>query len=357
MPLHLHAPPTPPHPAGRYSLADLSPGNFGMVMATGIVAIAMLWLGWPRLAQVLGVIAALMYAALALLSVLRLILYPARVLADVGEHLRGPAHFSLVAASAVLGSQCLLLWQRPDAALALWGVAAVLWLLLMYGIVATLSIKALKPPLDHGIDGTWLLAVVATQSVAVLAVMLAPQMGARHAAALHLLGLSLWLAGGMLYIWIMGLIFYRYLFFPLAPEDLTPPYWINMGAMAISTLAGSLLIHNAAQDTLLAALLPFTKGFTLFFWASGSWWIPLLIVLSVWRYAVMRVAPRYDPMAWSAVFPLGMYAVCTLDLIRALDLPLLNWLPPLFGAAALVAWALTFAGLLHRIGHWLRVRR
>jgi hypothetical protein len=34
---------------------------------------------------------------------------------------------------------------------------------------------------------------------------------------------------------------YRYTFFKFSPGDLTPPYWINMGAMAISALAGSLL--------------------------------------------------------------------------------------------------------------------
>ena len=42
----------------------------------------------------------------------------------------------------------------------------------------------------------------------------------------------------MLYIWLIALIFYRIMFLPLTPADLTPPYWINMGAMAISTLGG-----------------------------------------------------------------------------------------------------------------------
>ena len=64
-------------------------------------------------------------------------------------------------------------------------------------------------------------------------------------------GLAFWLGGGMLYIWIISLIFYRYTFFPFSPSDLTPPYWINMGAMAISTLAGTLLVANAAASPLL----------------------------------------------------------------------------------------------------------
>lgn len=36
-----------------------------------------------------------------------------------------------------------------------------------------------------------------------------------------------WLGGGMLTIWIMSLIFYRYTFFSLEPSDPTPPYGIS----------------------------------------------------------------------------------------------------------------------------------
>ena len=51
----------------------------------------------------------------------------------------------------------------------------------------------------------------------------------------------------MLYIWMIALIFYRFTFLPLTPGDLTPPYWINMGAMAISTLAGAALVAKAGR--------------------------------------------------------------------------------------------------------------
>jgi voltage-gated anion channel len=49
----------------------------------------------------------------------------------------------------------------------------------------------------------------------------------------------MWLWGGMLYIWMISLIFYRDTFFRFSADDLTPPYWINMGAVAISALAGA----------------------------------------------------------------------------------------------------------------------
>lgn len=350
--------PAPSPPArSALSLADLSPSNFGMVMATGIVSIAMHQLGHPRLALALLAVNAVLYGALWLLSALRLLRHPARVRADLLDHARAPGFFTWVAATGVLGSQCVLLAGAWRVGWWLWGLTAALWLLLVYGILTLLTVRAAKPALERGINGVWLLTVVATQSIAVLGVLLAPQLAGGPQRALYFVALALWLSGGMLYIWIMGLIFYRTTFLALAPEALTPPYWINMGAMAISTLAGAQLVQAAPQLPWLRSLQPFIEGFTLFYWASGSWWIPMLLLLGVWRYVIRRVPLRYDPMYWGAVFPLGMYAVCTLALARALDLDFLAWLPPLFGAAALLAWVLAFGGLLHRIGRWLRQRR
>jgi tellurite resistance protein TehA-like permease len=160
--------------------------------------------------------------------------------------------------------------------------------------------------------------------------------------------LVMWLGGGMLYIWIIALIFYRYTFFPLDPGQLAPPYWINMGAMAISALAGTILVSRAAESPLLVELLPFLKGLTLLFWATATWWIPLLLVLGVWRHIVRKVPLTYDVVYWSAVFPLGMYTVCTHRMVETINIPFLEIVPRYFVFIALAAWALTFLGLLWR---------
>lgn len=326
-------------------LADLSPAYFAMVMATGIVSLAAQLEGMPVLANALFALNVVFYAALWILTVLRMLRHPRRAFGDLVDHLRGPGFFTTVAGTSVLGSQFVLLAGDYRTAGALWIVAIALWIGLTYTIFAAFTIKERKPTLDQGISGAWLLAVVATQSIAVLSALLAAHIAQPVRLELNFFALSMWLWSGMLYIWMMSLIFYRYTFFPFSPGDLSPPYWINMGAMAISTLAGSLLIINAPDAPFLLSLMPFIKGFTVFYWATGTWWIPMLLILGAWRYVYRRFPLRYNPLYWGAIFPLGMYAAGTEEMIRAMGFDFLGFLPPAFLYIALVAWAAAFLGL------------
>ena len=329
----------------RPAIARLSPAYFGMVMATGIVSLAAHQLAHAAIAQALFLLNIVLYIVLWLLNGVRFARCRAEFLADAVDHLRGPGYFTWVAATAVLAAQFAVLGADYRTAWTLWTIALVLWLVCTYGIFAALTLKEDKPPLERGINGAWLLAVVAAQSIAVLSALLAMNEPMPYKRPLNFLALSMWLWGGMLYVWMMSLIFYRYTFFRLAPGDLTPPYWINMGAMAISTLAGSLLVANASSAPLLESLLPFLRGFTIFYWATGTWWIPMLLVLGIWRYVVRRHPLRYDPVYWAAVFPLGMYAAATHEMALALDLRFLDFVPRAFFFAAFAAWLAAIAGL------------
>lgn len=328
-------------------LSGLSPAYFGMVMATGIVSLAAYLLGMPVIAGVLFLLNGVVYVGLWLLTLLRIVRYPRRIFDDLVDHLRGPGFFTVVAGTCVLGSQFLILAEAHRVAMALWITAVVLWIGLNYAVFLGLTVKEQKPSLQQGINGAWLLAVVATQAIAALGALLAGDVAQPYRQEMHFVVVSLWLWGGMLYIWMMSLIFYRYTFFSFSPTELTPPYWINMGAMAISALAGSLLILNSQDSLLLLSLQPFIKGMVVFYWATGTWWIPMLLLLGIWRYGYRRFPLRYDPLYWGAVFPLGMYAVATHQMIEALDLPFLRIVPQVFVYAALAAWALAFVGLTH----------
>ncbi len=344
-------------PMLKAAVAGLSPGYFAMVMATGIVSLSLHILGVPVLASVLFVLNIGVFAILWFLAVLRIVWHPHLAIADLVSHQRGPGYFTVVAASCVLGSQLLLIGKDFALGFSLWVIGILLWLLLTYTILTAFTIKEEKPQLQDGITGAWLLAVVATQSVAVLSTLISLHWQQPYRLIINFFALSMWLWGGMLYIWMISLIFYRYTFFRLQPGDLTPPYWINMGAMAISTLAGSHLIMNAPDAPFLLSLLPFLKGFTVFYWATGTWWIPMLGILAVWRHIYKRYPLEYDPLYWGAVFPLGMYAACTFRMAQAMHLDFLAGVPRFFVLIALVAWSATFLGLIRSLWRGVRSMR
>lgn len=344
----------PTFPNVPSQLVELSPAYFGMVMATGIVSLAAYQFDMQLIAKALMLLNIVVYATLLFLNVVRMIRYPRRFFGDMIDHLRGPGFFTVVAATGILGAQFVLLTANYQVGTVLWVVALFLWIGLTYTIFTGFTVKESKPSLDKGISGAWLLAVVATQSIAVLSALLAAHANQPVKLEMNFLALSMWLWGGMLYIWMMSLIFYRYTFFPLSPGDLSPPYWINMGAMAISTLAGSLLIINVSDAPYLDSLLPFIKGFTVFYWATGTWWIPMLVILALWRHVYKRFPLRYDPLYWGAVFPLGMYSVSTYRMSEAMEFHFLWFLPQIFLYIALAAWMTTFVGfvlnLIRRVG-------
>jgi tellurite resistance protein TehA-like permease len=335
------------------TIAGLFPGSFALVMATGIVSIACQLMGFAGVARALLALNLAAYAVLMVATLARAALHPRRLLADVADHGRGPGFFTLVAGTNVLGTQCLRVAGWHQAATALWGAGLVLWALVMYAFFTAVIVRAEKPTLAQGINGAWLIASVATQSVAVLALALETPFG-WPAAAVDFVALVFFLVGCMLYLAIIPLIFYRFTFLPFETATLTPPYWISMGALAIATLAGSSLLLAAERSPLVVEIAPFLEGFTLLFWAAGTWWIPLLVLLGAWRHLWRRHPLVYDAQYWGMVFPLGMYSAATWRLAEALPLAALTAVARAALAAALVAWTATALGLVRSIVRWVR---
>ena len=342
---------------------ELDPGRYAAVMATGIVSIDASQHGMSALASALFVINAAAWIWLTSLSVLRAVRFRDALLADFYNPEVGAGFLTFVAGTCVLATQCVIVIDAHLAAFVLGGIGAVAWVVLTYAFFAAMVTRRIKHGLAHSINGSWLVVVVATQSVAIVAIVLSAgfvDIRIDDQVVLLFLGLCLYLLGGALYLLIITLVVYRMVFLPMRARDFKPPYWINMGALAITTLAGSLFVLYVPDPGTLAGLLPFVKGFTLFFWATASWWIPLLVLLEAWRHLRRHVPFRYAEDDWDIVFPIAMYTVGTYELAHALQLNFLLAIPAWGVYVSLLVWSIVaLAWIVHllRSGDVKRIAR
>jgi tellurite resistance protein TehA-like permease len=335
-----------PTSPGRVAAAvrDLYPGYFAFVMATGIISVGTFllgpsWLSWALLAAGLAGLVVLGAALVA-----RLIYFRASVAADIRAPDRVFGFFTITAGLDVLGARFALAGHPLGTAI-LAAVAGAIWLVLTYGVPASLLLTRAHDSVLGGVNGSWLLWIVATQSLSVSAAVAVPAWPAQSA-FLAPVADGLWCVGLLLYLMVVALILLRWLTVPVTPATLGPPYWILMGATAISVLAGAHVLDLPADTPVVKATAGFVEGFTFALWAFGTWWIPLLIILGLWRHIRRHWPLTYEPALWSVVFPLGMYSVATLTFGKTAHLAFMEPLARFMLWVAVAAWTAVAAGFL-----------
>lgn len=333
-------------PAGRAARAvrELHPAYFAYVMATGIVSTAAFSLGpsWLSLALLGAACAGL--AVLGAALAVRLLYFRPSVAADIQAADRVFGFFTITAGLDVLGARFMLA-GHPLATAVLAAVAAAVWLLLTYGVPASLLLTRAHDSVLSGVNGSWLLWVVSTESLALTAAVLVSAWPAQ-ARLLASFATGLWSLGLVLYLLLVSLILLRWLTVPMTPQALGPPYWILMGATAITVLAGAKILVLPGTLPAVRATAGFVEGFSYALWAFGTWWIPLLVILGFWRHVRQRWPLTYEPPLWSVVFPLGMYSVATLTFGQAAGISFMAPLARFMIWVAVAAWILVAAAFL-----------
>ena len=333
------------------AIGNLNPAYFALVMATGIISVAAHQLGLGLLADVLLALNLVFYPLLWLLTIARLVWFPRRFFADLGDHARGAGNFTAAAATCVLGSRA-----GRSAGSGRRGHGAVGP---GHRALAGGDVRLLHRSQRAGSE-----AAAGDGALPALAVVRGRRPVGRHPRRSvgpgppwrsghdSVLCISRVAGSGRLYSWLITLIFFRCTFVLLTPAEVTPPYVVNMGAMAISTLAGCELVE-AAGSPLLRDLAPFLRGVTILYWAAATFWLPLLLALVGWKYGYAHAPLRYESSDWGAVFPLGTYTACTTRLVEVFGLPFLLAVPPVFLVVALVGWTVGLLGLIGNLFHFV----
>lgn len=329
----------------RDGVRGLAPGYFALVMASGILSVGLQLQGFPVLSAVLLAVCAGGWAVLCLLTVWRFAAFRRELLVEFLDPRRAFGFFTFVAGTNVLAARLATTgWHGATAVLL--GLAGAVWLVLGYVVPWTAVLSRRTRPVVSTANGTWFIWVVASQSVAVAAAALDPVVAdgtARH--ALSVVAVVCWSVGLFLYASAGVLVTLRMMLYPLRPVDLTPPYWVAMGACAITVLAASRIVEMS-DTPMVAVVRGLVAGLGVVFWAFATWLIPALVAAGWWRHRVHRVPLRYESSLWSVVFPLGMYAVASIYLGRADGLPIVGLVGAAWLWVALGAWAVVFTAML-----------
>lgn len=328
------------------AIESLHPGNFAMVMATGIISIGLSYLGFALLSNFFALVAFSAWVILLFLCGLRLYNFSKAIITDLSSPRMVFAYFTLVAATDIVG---VLGHDRGYATFAItcWFIAFIAWCLLLYLAFSVLTFLSHENNVNI-MHGGWLITIVGTQSLVLLGIKIAPNFGAYS----HYMLLEvhmLWGLGLCLYGIFVTLFCYRIFFLSLKPEHLSPLLWVVMGAAAISANAGTSLLQIEHQAAFLASQKPFIEGITLMIWSWATWWIPLLFLFGVWKHGINRLPFIYEPSIWSMVFPLGMYSVASTRIGQVAEFPPMIWIAQIMIILALVAWSFSFKGMVSKL--------
>lgn len=339
------------------AVRGMPPGYFALVMATGIISVGMHLIGVRTLSVVLMVVSATAYLVLILLTGWRFVAYRVAFLEDLHDPHRGFQFFTFVAGTNVLAAR-LAIEGWFAAAATLLGVSGLTWLLLGYAVPWLAVLGRTARPVLGAANGTWFIWVVASQSVAVVAAALEPVSGDARA-LLAVLAILSWSVGIFLYGAVGVFVALRLVLYEIRPEDIDAPYWVAMGACAITVLAGARIVEMA-DAPMVSATRGLVGGVSVMFWAFATWLIPVLIAVGFWRHVKRRLPLRYGATLWSIAFPVGMYAVAGIYLGQADRLPLVGQIGTASLWVALAVWVTVFTAMVRqplRDGGYLRGAR
>ena len=229
------------HQRMTHAVEGFTPGYFALVMATGIISVGLALTGHDRLSAALAVLGVVAFALLVCLTLWRLAAYRHAVREDFMDPRRAFGFYTTIAATNVIGVR-LAMDGRPQVTAGLLVVAGVLWLVLGYVIPWTAVLGPHARPIIATANGSWFIWVVASQSVAISAATL-ERVYDDARGLLAIVAVFSWSVGVFLYAAAGVFVAARMMLYEFRPTDLTPPYWVAMGAAAITVLAGARIVE------------------------------------------------------------------------------------------------------------------
>jgi C4-dicarboxylate transporter/malic acid transport protein len=218
-----------------------------------------------------------------------------------------------------------------------------LWLAGTAGIglfsLTILSIYFHKPDMKWQIANLgWLIPPVSALIVPVLGGSLAIEYAGTTLGAVNLIGSLVFLGiGTVLFLFVMGAVFSRYLFHDLLPAHLAPTIWIGIAPTAILTIISikiikpvTMFLGAPAEAAQVLAVL--AKMVAIGLWGFAFFWLIFAIIIT-WQHH-RRVSLPFAMSWWAFTFPLGAFVVSTGVLFQTTQVVFFQWV----GLAAMLGF-------------------
>jgi len=290
-------------------------------MATIMMALSASSYGYNAVSPYLFMTGMGVFFTVALFLGIKAVFYYKDLLHELLDPERLQYSFSLVGIVSLTGICVSKLFGWHTVTYIFWYVALVLWASITLSTFTILFLyrKSEDRRIEDVLHGGWFFVTTGTQLTALLSIEVAGQ-ATGHTLLIQCFSFALWSVGTFLYLIFMTLMIWRLVFYPVTRDTELSPYWMNTGAAAVTTVVCAAL-HQQVQMTggPFAELLPFLKGFSLFFWSIGLWWLPFLIILAVRKQVQGSWAMPFSVGYWEIVLSLCLYAAGTKQLTGLFD--------------------------------------
>lgn len=340
------------------------PGWFAVTMGTGVLALVLGNLPGPLVAlsplgEVVWALDLVLFLAFSLLFIGRLVAFPE----TIGPMLAHPVQ-SMFLGAIPMGLATLInglvLYGGPRWGGSAYALAHGLWwldMLLALGsalLVPYLMFTHQRHALES-LTAVWLLPIVAPEVAAASAGVLAPHLAPELARPLLVSGYLLWGLSLTLAFSLITLVLLRLALHKLPDTAFAATSWLPLGPLATGCLGLMTLGHAApvafAGTPLegLGSLAPAAGLMGAFvLWGAGFWWLVIALLFTL-HYRRQRMA--FNLGWWGFTFPLGVFALASLELQRQTDMVAFGGFGLLLAAGLALVWGLvmrrTLAGLWH----------
>ncbi len=341
-----------------------TPNWFAMTMGTGVLALVIAHLPWALpgkmfLAEVLWLFGVALFALFALLFLTRVLLHRdtlwPMLLHPVQSMFLGAIPMGLAVLISGLVQFGPARWGDGVYALAhaLWWLDAAMALgsaLLVPYLMFTRQSHALEK-----MTAVWLLPIVAPEVAAGAAGARAPHLDPAAARLVLVVGFILWGMSLALAFSLITLVLLRLALHKLPDTDFAATSWLPLGPLATGCL-GLLTMGQAAPaaftGTPLAAAAELAHGIGLVgglaLWGAGLWW---LVIATLFTRHYIRDNMAFNLGWWGFTFPLGVFALATLELLRLTELSFFALVGLVLSVQLAAIWLLVLQRTLRGVWH------